>query len=87
MAEYKNKPNTFVLFRNKNKTKETSPDFSGTFVDDDGREFFLDAWSTDPKSGGEKFLSGKRGNLRTKSSGSTPSPKKENSAMSDDIPF
>lgn len=85
MADYDNR-NTFVLFRNKNKSKPTSPDFSGTFTDDDGREYFFDAWSKEPKGGGEKFLSGKRGNLKTKQA--TPAPRRETAqSLDDEMPF
>ena len=83
MVEFDNR-NSFVLFRNKSKPKPTSPDFSGTFTDDDGREFFLDAWSKDMKSG-DKFLSGKKGNLKTKQS--RPATVEPRNEMSDDVPF
>lgn len=57
MAEYDNR-NTFTLFRNNRKEKDTHPDFNGTFTDEHGNEYYLNAWSKTPKNGGEKFLSG-----------------------------
>jgi hypothetical protein len=58
MAEYDNK-NRFTLFRNTKKREgKQDADFNGTFTDENGREFWINAWSTQPKSGGEKFLSG-----------------------------
>jgi hypothetical protein len=58
MADYDNK-NRFTLFRNTKKREgKQDADFNGTFTDENGREFWINAWSTQPKSGGEKFLSG-----------------------------
>ena len=42
MAEYDNR-NTFTLFRNSRKQKDTHPDFNGTFTDADGRNAGEDA--------------------------------------------
>lgn len=58
MAEYDNR-NTFALFRNTRKEKDSHPDFNGTFTDENGTEYFMDAWSKTPRNGGEKFLSGR----------------------------
>ena len=58
MAEYDNR-NRFTLFRNTKKREgKQDADFNGTLTDENGREFWINAWSTQPKSGGEKFLSG-----------------------------
>lgn len=88
MADYDNK-NTFALFRNQRKEKPTHPDFSGTFVGLDGQEYFIDAWSKTPKSGGEKFLSGRIGKLKDKQGEkkTPPSPPKAPPVMDDEIPF
>lgn len=88
MTEYDNR-NSFVLFRNGKKTKDTHPDFTGTFTDESGKEYFADAWSKTPKSGGEKFLSG-RMKLKKKTEGEgkrPPSPPKSPPVQDDDIPF
>ena len=88
MADYEIKPNTFVLFRNKSKTKDTSPDFSGTYYDDDCKPHFLDAWSKSMKGNEEKFLSGKRGNQKTKSSGAaSPGLRAAAKRLDDEVPF
>lgn len=58
MPEYDNK-NTGILFKNDEKKSPTHPDYSGSYTDGDGREYFLDAWIKEGKKG--KFMS-----LRTK---------------------
>lgn len=57
MSEYSNQ-NSFVLFTNNKKEKETQPDYQGKIVLEDGRELRLAAWLKESK-GGTKFLSGK----------------------------
>lgn len=58
MAEYDNR-NRFTLFRNTKKREgKKDADFNGTFTDANGKEYWINAWSTAPKNGGEKFLSG-----------------------------
>ncbi len=83
MAEYDNR-NTFALFRNNRKQKETHPDFNGTFYDDNGREYYIDAWSKTPKNGGEKFLSGK---IKLKDAAAAAAAPKAAAPINDDIPF
>lgn len=88
MAEYDNK-NRFALFRNKEKRNPNGPDFSGTFTDSEGREYFIDAWSQTPKNGGEKFLSG---NVKLKDQRrdvpQRAAPKREMAnALDDEMPF
>lgn len=82
MAEYDNR-NTFTLFRNTRKEKETHADFNGTFTDENGNEYYLNAWSKTPKNGGDKFLSGtvKR---KEAARAAAPAPAK---ALDDAIPF
>lgn len=86
MAEYDNR-NTFALFRNNRKEQENHADFRGTFVDAEGREYYLDAWSKTPKNGGEKFLSGRVKLKEPK--GAAPAPRKAAPAaqLDDDLPF
>lgn len=85
MPDYDNR-NRFALFRNTRKREgKNDPDFSGTFHDVDGRAYFMDAWSTEPKNGGDKFLSGSiklKGEARP-----APAPKKEMAELDDDLPF
>lgn len=54
---YEQKPNSFSLFKNGKKEKDSHPDYKGSFVDDQGREYFCDAWIKEGKSG--KFMSGR----------------------------
>lgn len=82
MAEYDNR-NTFTLFRNSRKQKDTHPDFNGTFIDQDGTEYYMDAWSKSPKNGGEKFLSGK---MKLKN-GSSAAPTAKKVKLDDEVPF
>ena len=85
MPEYDNR-NRFALFRNNKKREgKRDPDFSGTFHDADGREYYIDAWSTEPKNGGEKFLSG---SVKLKPSKFDEPPQKAMApALNDDLPF
>jgi len=57
MSEYKNE-NSFVLFTNNKKEKETQPDYNGKITLADGTELRLAAWLKTSASG-NKFLSGK----------------------------
>ena len=81
MAEYDNRLR-FVLFRNKNKKTDNHPDWTGTFTDKNGVEHYMDGWTTAPKSGGEKFLSGK---VKEKQASSEIAQKRP--ALEDDLPF
>ena len=85
MAEYDNR-NTFTLFRNSRKQKDTHPDFNGTFVDEDGNEYYMDAWSKAPKNGGEKFLSGKM-KRKDGSAKGAPTPRAATKQLDDEVPF
>lgn len=81
MPEY-DKKNTGVLFKNDRKSQDKHPDYSGSYTDGDGREFFLDAWIREGSKG--KFMS-----LRTKlkqKSQSKPEPAQEPAAEGD-APF
>lgn len=85
MAEYDNR-NTFTLFRNTRKTSDKHADFNGTFTDDNGREYWVNAWSKTPKNGGDKFLSG---NVKLKESKSdAPSVRAPSrTELDDNVPF
>lgn len=56
MAEYENK-NQGVMFKNDRKTEEKHPDYTGTFWDADGGEYFCDAWIKKSQKTGGSFLS------------------------------
>ena len=86
MADYDNR-NTFVLFRNNRKRPEKrDPDFTGTFTDANNKEYWIDAWSTSPKNGGEKFLSG---SIRAKDAKPTARKPVEQKTveLDDEVPF
>ena len=86
MAEYDN-TNRFTLFRNNRKRDgKKDADFNGTFTDQDGREYWMNAWSTQPKNGGEKFLSG---TIRLKEAQNDAPPVREQKRvqLDDDVPF
>jgi hypothetical protein len=86
MAEYDNR-NRFTLFRNNRKRDgKKDADFNGTFTDEGGREYWINAWSTKPNNGGEKFLSG---SVRLKENKVDAPPKVEGRAvdLNDEVPF
>ena len=67
------KTNSFALFRNSRKTEDKHPDYTGSFTDDQGREFFCDAWIREKD--GKKYMSGKM-KLKNKQGGTqTQKPK------------
>lgn len=76
MPEY-DKRNTGVLFKNDRKSKDTHPDYTGSYTDGDGNEYFLDAWIKDGQKG--KFM-----RLKTKLKDKQPEPQP---ASDGDSPF
>ena len=56
MAEYEMKDNTFSLFRNQKKEKDTQPDYQGDIMVD-GKKLRLSAWLQESKSG-TKYIKG-----------------------------
>lgn len=36
------------VWKNDRKTEDTHPDFTGTYTDDNGREFWVSAWKRNP---------------------------------------
>jgi hypothetical protein len=85
MPEYDNK-NRFTLFKNTKKREgKQDADFNGTFTDEHGREYWINAWATTPKNGGDKFLSG---SVRLKEDKPAPRPVQQKVAELDDaVPF
>lgn len=82
--------NSFVLFKNDRKEEDKHPDYTGTFTDDQGREYFCDAWIKDGK-GGKKFMSGrvklKTGGAQRQKAQPAPTPPSGQDAEPDSIPF
>lgn len=83
MSDYDNS-NTGVLFKNDRKTEDKHPDYTGSFYDDKGGEYFCDAWVKKSKSGGS-FLSFrvKPKQARRQETSSRPLSQE----LDDDIPF
>lgn len=50
MADFQQKPNSGVLFKNYRKDKQTSPDMAGTF-NINGQEYFINGWQKSDKNG------------------------------------
>lgn len=84
MADYDNRLR-FTLFRNKRKEKDTHADFNGTFTDQNGNEYYMDAWSKTPNGGGEKFLSGVMKPKAAKAA--DRAPPQQRAKLDDEIPF
>lgn len=59
MAEFQQKPETGTLFPNDYKKADNQPDWRGTFLDDNGKEWALAGWNKTGKSG-KTFISLKR---------------------------
>jgi hypothetical protein len=54
---YEKRPGTFTLFPNKDRKTDKHPNTSGTLIDDEGNEWFIDGW-TRTSGNGAKFISG-----------------------------
>lgn len=87
MAEYDNR-NRFTLFRNNRKREgKKDADFNGTFTDANGVEYWINAWSTQPANGGEKFLSGSIKRKEPKDNGAPPPREQKRVELDDEVPF
>ena len=51
---FEQKPNSGSLFKNKDKTEDTQPDYNGSF-NIDGVEYWINAWVRDSKTGQKYF--------------------------------
>lgn len=51
------KDNSFALFKNDRKEKDTHADYQGSLMVD-GKEYWINAWINEPKGGGQKYMSG-----------------------------
>lgn len=85
MPTYDNK-NSFVLFQNRSVNPK-APNFSGTYTDQNGKEWEIIAWTKTSKNGNE-FLSGKIKEKGQKNSGKKFSTPSQNQRYSEeDIDF
>lgn len=81
--EYDN-TNRGMLGKNKNKTADNSPDYSGS-INIDGTDYWLSGWLKESKKDGSKFFS-----LSVKPKDDKPSKKKQQADEpfhNDDVPF
>jgi len=62
MSDYDN-TNSGVLFKNHRKKTDNHPDYTGTWTDKDGVEYWLSAWINESKKG-TKFFSIKLGEMK-----------------------
>jgi len=75
---YQAKPNSGSLFKNTNKTTENHPDYTGTWKDEDGKEWQLAAWVKE----------GAKGKFFSLSASERRQPQQNNMDTStDDLPF
>lgn len=52
------RPNSGALFKNARKEQDSHPDYEGSCVMDDGREYWISAWIKQPKDATKKkFMS------------------------------
>ena len=58
MSTYEQKPNSFSLFKNEQKTEDKQPDYSGTMTDASGKKFKIAAWVNTAQTTGNKYLGG-----------------------------
>ena len=88
MPQYDNR-NRFTLFRNTKKREgKQDADFNGTFTDESGREYWINAWSQTPKNGGDKFLSGSIKLKDTPRQQPAPQQREMQAAnLDDEVPF
>ena len=80
MSDYDNE-NSGVLFKNDRKESDRHPDYTGTYTDGDGNEFWLSAWIKTGQSG-KKFMS-----LSTRRKDENQGQKPANSKPADNFDF
>ena len=49
--KYEPKPNTGAAFKNKNKSEEKHPDYTGSYVHADGTQWWFSAWIHESEEG------------------------------------
>lgn len=64
-TKFVQKPGTFSMFLNSKKERDTQPDYGGTYVDDQGREYWVNCWVKQTQAGVDYFS----GTLRLKEGG------------------
>ena len=84
MSTYEQKPNSFSLFKNEQKTEDKQPDYSGTMTDEKGKQFRISAWVNEAKSTGKKYLGGLISEMQPVQTKPVTPPSAE---ANDDLPF
>lgn len=82
------KPNSGMLMKNTRKQQESHPDYTGTWVNADGVECYLDGWLNTSKAG-NKYIKLRMGKVKGDQP-PAPKPKPQPSNLSDmdsDVPF
>jgi hypothetical protein len=78
--------NSGFLMKNTKKESETHPDYTGTWADDDGTEYYLNAWLNTSSKSGSKYFKITRGKAKVPRQDVAPAPAAV-TGLDDDIPF
>jgi hypothetical protein len=84
MSTYEQKPNSFSLFKNEQKTEDKQPDYSGTMTDASGKQFRISAWVNTAKSSGKNYLGGLISEMPPAQTKPVTPPQAD---LADDLPF
>ena len=81
------KPNSGMLMKNTRKQQESHPDYTGTWVNADGVECYLDGWMNTSKAG-NKYIKLRMGKPKADQPAAKPKAQPSNLGdMDDDVPF
>jgi len=82
------KPNSGMLMKNTRKQQESHPDYTGTWVNADGVDCYLDGWMNTSKAG-NKYIKLRMGKPKAdQPPAPKPKPQPTNlDGMDDDVPF
>lgn len=93
MADFQQKPGTGTLFPNDYKKSDNHPDWKGTYMDEDGKEWAIAGWDKTMKSG-KTFISLKTSEPYKKNDAPKPKsepvkncPQPEPEDETDELPF
>ena len=83
---YEAKPGSFSLFKNERKSSETHADYTGSGIDLNGKEVWVNAWIK--KGNGKTFMSCSMKLKEEDKKASKPVPQKASFELDDeDLPF
>lgn len=86
MTDYDNR-NTGVLFKNDKKTEDRHPDYTGSFYDGTGADYFCDAWIKRSQKSGNTFLSFRVKPKQAKQAPPSGSSLPLSDELNDEVPF